>query len=137
VPVNPVTSRHNFVRTRPRTSVSNTYQTEKIVLRLISALGVAAVLAGCAVAPYSDYGYYDYYGYGYDYPYPYAYDYYPGYASIGFFGGGGRFFHHGGHHGFRGHGGMHGGGERVSGGGPWEGGSMGHAGGFGGGGRAR
>ena len=81
------------------------------MLRLISALSLAAILAGCAVAPYPGYDYYDYYGYGYGYPYPYAYGYYPGYASIGFFGGGGGgFFRHDGRHGGHGHGGFgHGG----------------------------
>jgi hypothetical protein len=112
---------------------------EKIVLRLISALGASAVLAGCAVAPYPGYDYYGYYGYGYGYPYPYAYDYYPGYASIGFFaGGGGGFFRHGGRHFGHGHGGgMRGGDEHVSGAGLWESGNMGRAGGSGDGGRAR
>jgi hypothetical protein len=107
---------------------------ENIMLRLIAALGMAAALAGCAVAP----GYYGYpdYGQAYypGYPYGYGYDYAPVYGSIGIWGGGGGccyynhphgYWHGGdGHwHGDGGHwhggnGGGHGGGE----GGHWEGG---------------
>jgi hypothetical protein len=94
------------------------YRGETIVFRFVCALGAAAALAGCAVAPYPGYpGYYDAsYAYPYAYGYPYGYGYYPGYyygPSFGFayWGGGGccyRGWRGGGWHG--GHGGWHGGG---------------------------
>ncbi len=119
---------------------------EATVFRLISALAMAAALAGC-VAPYPGYpGYYDpAYGYGYGYGYPYAYGYpyggYPAYyygPSFGFayWGGGGCCYHGwhgGGWHGGGWHGGgggWHGGGGGWHGGGSatWQGGGGGHGG---------
>jgi hypothetical protein len=101
------------------------------VLRIIGMLGVAATLAGCAVAP--GYGYPGY-GYAGTYDAAYPYDYYPGYApiygSIGFWGGGGcchtRYFHGRGHY--------YGGGFGHGHGGFGHGGSFGRGGGHGGGG---
>jgi hypothetical protein len=69
---------------------------ETIMLRLIAALGVVAVLAGCAVAPGYGYPYYDGpaypdYGQAYypDYGYGYGYGYAPAYGSVSIWGGGG------------------------------------------------
>jgi hypothetical protein len=119
----------------PRGCFQATGQTEIIVLRLISALAAAAVLGGCAVAPWPGYGYpyYDGYGYpyyGYGYPYPYAYGYYPGYATIGIWGGGGYYYRgywwYGNRYWYGGwHGGGHGGGGWHGGGSDWESGSHG------------
>ncbi len=107
---------------------------EATVFRLISALAMAAALAGC-VAPYPGYpGYYDpSYAYGYGYPYAYGYPYggYPAYyygPSFGFAYWGGGCCYHGWHGG-----GWHGGGGGWHGGG-WHGGGGGWHGGGGGGG---
>lgn len=108
------------------------------MLRLIAtlaALGLAATLTGCAVAPYGypAYGqpYYPYYP---DYGYGYGYGYTPAYGSINIWGGGGGccyyghgYWHggHGGHGGWHG-GGSHGGGSHGGGGGgSWAGGGRG------------
>jgi hypothetical protein len=122
---------------------------EIIMLRLIAALGMVAVLTGCAVPPgypyygqpsYPDYTqpYYPDFGYGYGYGYE------PDYASIGIWGGGGCCFYPYGWYGYGGRywrggngwhggwqGGWHGGGGHGGGGGTWTGGGGGMHGGGG------
>ncbi|AIP32566.1 hypothetical protein DR64_1046 [Paraburkholderia xenovorans LB400] len=89
------------------------------MLKLISAIGLAAVLSGCVAYPA---------GYGYADPgYAYGPDYGPayGYGTINVWAGGGGGYHHGDYH--------HGGWDHGR--GRWEGGrGGGHGGGHGGGG---